>query len=60
MNAAIIPMLCQCRRCRRDAIDERMARAWLRSPEVAVPDDPEAELLARAVADLNDELAGTS
>ena len=54
---------CQCRRCRRDAIDERLMRQFLRCKAAKYAAnsgkfDPEAESLARAVADLNDEMAG--
>jgi hypothetical protein len=60
---------CECSRCRRDAIDERLMRKFLLAggspdiwaseyhPWIADLADPEAESLARAVADLNDELA---
>ena len=57
----LTPIRCNCRRCRRDAIDERLARAWLsrrQCQDIAetLPSDPEAESLARAVADLESEL----
>ena len=55
---------CQCSRCRRDDRDERLMRQLLdfaiekesREPMV----ESFAESLARAVKDLNDELAGVS
>lgn len=52
----VISFTCQCRKCRRDAIDERLMREWLRTYK-DFKDDKHATALATAVADLNNELA---
>jgi hypothetical protein len=50
---------CHCAKCRRVVANERL-RSFLVSRETPIdlPDDHDAEQLARAVSDLNDELAG--